>query len=580
MRACDCCRTRKVRCDGQLPCKGCVASKLQCTYNHVPRKKGPKVGGKSASILNKLRLGLEQEPQKTPEKLTWNVIARPLLERSLKHYFSNYYPVTPVLDESEVYSYITRTPTPETFALVMSIVAISMGDLLDLGVTTPLSRTQNVIQIVRIVTEAVHKIDASMLNDHNQLVNQTVSINSLVTQFNLYGTYCQLEMPARAFHHLRRAISEAQTAGIDRESFYKASPASLEPFRTLFWCLYVTERGFALQHNYPTCLGQDLPLYPQSEGEVFVGLTQLIKSFSVFSPTFFKLWREGNGTQGTPRSANHQQTVQRLLQYFHANQASPLIPCSPIQRSDILITDQWIRLLLWRLAPYGCQQPADIAKNLVVIADSVPVSTIQAHGAGMMLKIYDIGMTLATVFQSPAQAEQFNVPAHLHRILMLMSQLQTSQHLSVLLQAAQALLPKFEPDRSIKSEELSSDTTSENRVMDYPGAARLTQLSESERSDQSSNSPVDSLMPPFPRAISQTQPYSGLSVTVSQPHPHPGSYPPPPGTLHGAGTSTIGIMNEPYTRSLTQTLPQSPPPGAVPNNPPIPQGPPNEFFPW
>ncbi|KAG5368789.1 hypothetical protein CKK34_2431 [Yarrowia sp. E02] len=591
MRACDCCRARKVKCDSQLPCKGCVTSKLTCTYNHVPRKKGPKVGGKSASILNKLRLGLDQADLKPPEKLSWNVVSRPLMDRALKHYFANYHPVTPVLDQTEVYSYLTRDPTSETFALVMSIVAMAMGDMLDLEVTTPSSRTQNVLQIVRIVCDALHTQEVALLlgGDHRQLAHQTVTVNSIVTQFNIYGTFCQLEMPSRAFQYLRRAISEAQTAGIDREDFYKNDPVALEPFRTMFWCLYVSERGFALQHNYPTALGQDLPLYPQSEGEVFVGLTQLVKSFSVFSPTFFKLWRDGNAGSSPAGSPNtnsqHTQTVQRLLQYHHANQASPLIPCSPVQKSDILITDQWIRLLLWRLAPYGVQQPADIAKNLVAIADSVPIQTIQAHGAGMMLKIYDIGMTLATVFQSAAHAEQFGIPAYLHRILMLMSQLQSSQHLSVLLQAAQRLLPKLTPER-VKNEESSSDTNS--GMVEY--SARV-----SESESGSSNSPIDGLYngnrPIYPNPSMNSTPLAppGLSPAQPQglgtpglappghpvqtlPHPHPASYPPPIGTLHGPGTTTVGLMNEPYHRPNPNNT--HPPPNMVP------EGPPSEFFPW
>ncbi|KAG5360716.1 hypothetical protein CJU89_3802 [Yarrowia sp. B02] len=584
MRACDCCRARKVRCDSQLPCKGCVASKLTCTYNHVPRKKGPKVGGKSASILNKLRLGLDQADPKTPEKLSWNVVSRPLMDRSLKHYFANYYPVTPVLDEAEVYSYLTREPTSETFALIMSIVAMAMGDMLDLEVTTPSSRTQNVLQIVKIVCDAVHGQDTTLLTsgDHRQLANQTVSINAIITQFNIYGTFCQLEMPSRAFHYLRRAISDAQTAGIDRESFYKDNPVTLEPFRTMFWCLYVSERGFALQHNYPTCLGQDLPLYPQSEGEVFVGLTQLVKSFSVFSPTFFKIWRENAASSpaGSPNTnSQHSQTVQRLLQYHHANQASPLIPCSPVQRSDILITDQWIRLLLWRLAPYGVQQPADIAKNLVAIADSVPIQTIQAHGAGMMLKIYDIGMTLATVFQSPAHAEQYGIPGHLHRILMLMSQLQTSQHLSVLLQAAQRLLPKLVPERVVKNEESSSDNTTNSGIMDY--GARMNSGVGSGSESVSSNSPIDGMNLFSNRSAYTTATPNGnttpqgLSAPSTLPHPHPGSYPPPVGTLHGPGTTTVGLMNEPYPRAPPPQSPHT----SVPQNM-VPEGPPSEFFPW
>lgn len=53
-RACDCCRKRKVRCDGESPCGPCRKATIRCAYLQAPRKKGPK-GLRSARVLHALR---------------------------------------------------------------------------------------------------------------------------------------------------------------------------------------------------------------------------------------------------------------------------------------------------------------------------------------------------------------------------------------------------------------------------------------------------------------------------------------------------------------------------------------------
>ena len=53
-RACDCCRKRKVRCDGAEPCGPCKKALIRCAYLQPPKKKGPK-GLRSARVLHALR---------------------------------------------------------------------------------------------------------------------------------------------------------------------------------------------------------------------------------------------------------------------------------------------------------------------------------------------------------------------------------------------------------------------------------------------------------------------------------------------------------------------------------------------
>ncbi|KAK3072253.1 hypothetical protein LTR53_007152 [Teratosphaeriaceae sp. CCFEE 6253] len=53
-RACDCCRKRKVKCDGLDPCTPCTKAAIRCAYLQPPKKKGPK-GLRSARVLHALR---------------------------------------------------------------------------------------------------------------------------------------------------------------------------------------------------------------------------------------------------------------------------------------------------------------------------------------------------------------------------------------------------------------------------------------------------------------------------------------------------------------------------------------------
>ncbi|CAI4284757.1 BDN_1c_G0004750.mRNA.1.CDS.1 [Saccharomyces cerevisiae] len=40
--ACDCCRIRRVKCDGKRPCNRCLQHDLKCTYLQPLGKRGPK----------------------------------------------------------------------------------------------------------------------------------------------------------------------------------------------------------------------------------------------------------------------------------------------------------------------------------------------------------------------------------------------------------------------------------------------------------------------------------------------------------------------------------------------------------
>src|SRR5436189_29698 len=63
-RACDCCRKRKVKCDGGSPCGPCTKAAINCAYLQPPKKKGPK-GLRSARVLHALRK-IDEDASRNP----------------------------------------------------------------------------------------------------------------------------------------------------------------------------------------------------------------------------------------------------------------------------------------------------------------------------------------------------------------------------------------------------------------------------------------------------------------------------------------------------------------------------------
>lgn len=45
MQACDCCRKKKIKCDGKMPaCSHCINYKTECIFTQVEKKRAPPKG--------------------------------------------------------------------------------------------------------------------------------------------------------------------------------------------------------------------------------------------------------------------------------------------------------------------------------------------------------------------------------------------------------------------------------------------------------------------------------------------------------------------------------------------------------
>ncbi|KAK9242447.1 hypothetical protein V1506DRAFT_571563 [Lipomyces tetrasporus] len=185
---------------------------------------------------------------------------------------------------------------------------------------------------------------------------------------------------------LRESVTVCQLIGLDKEETYcDLNPDEESYRRRVFWLLYVTEREYALQHGTGICLANSIIL-PSAE-------PRKNHSFSRPSKAFRNML------------SKLQDQLCQQLEYPTG--------CSEIQRSDISITQQWFRTLVWQLSlrsvsmssnpadhSMSLSYPAHVARDALHSISTVSFEALIAHGPGMHLqqvKIRDITNALIDV---------------------------------------------------------------------------------------------------------------------------------------------------------------------------------------
>lgn len=149
-------------------------------------------------------------------------------------------------------------------------------------------------------------------------------------------------------------------------------------------------RGHTTRFDFPRILQLD-PELPELEVDenppilfAFISLSKLFQSFGRAM--------DGDGTSQTQEyfASMHD----RLREVSQASQN-----CTDLQKADFLLTQQWMRVVLWKTSMYYINLSSDatdgglsicfpdsIARNVARNIDMFPRSVIEAHGLGMVCK--------------------------------------------------------------------------------------------------------------------------------------------------------------------------------------------------
>ena len=143
------------------------------------------------------------------------------------------------------------------------------------------------------------------------------------------------------------------------------------------------------------------------------GLLQLVDLFRIIDDEFARVWSKARSQCSA--------TWLLKLQTHLTEVFSPNNDCTEIQHVDLMVTQQWLRIIVWQLATAsGClsSQPVDesmtftypikVSQDVVLATSGIPQQSMEVHGLGFVEKLFDIACSLIDVMslvpmETPAQ---------------------------------------------------------------------------------------------------------------------------------------------------------------------------------
>jgi len=174
--------------------------------------------------------------------------------------------------------------------------------------------------------------------------------------------------------------------------------------------MLIVDRSFAILRHKPLTLSKtpDFPttLHDYELPEIHDGFMRLVNSYHLLDSSFVDTWNE---SADRPASTLTYTALQRQLNRPHPSD----VPLTDIQKADILVTQQWLRLIVWQSSmrqgllsstaedeSMTFRYPLKIAHSLLNVISSLPTTSIEVHGMGIFEKIFEIGNTMLDVMQA------------------------------------------------------------------------------------------------------------------------------------------------------------------------------------
>ncbi|CAH0054978.1 unnamed protein product [Clonostachys solani] len=322
-------------------------------------------------------------------------ITEAVIQCCLDAYFEHKYPLTPILDRQQ----LKQTPTSaEQYGLITvccAVVALSPEIL------PPDKDDFTIPSADFLISETLRA------REYCDLVGQP-SLTHIQTSFFLYAAFFAMDKDNLAWHHLQEAITMLQALRLHEEATYNNAddPRFISYAQRMFWVLFITERAYALQRDRPTRL-QDVLKLPvvdptPSDAGILPGFLDLISLFRPFDSVFIA--HCNSPTSSTTTDSARLSNLQCLLQYSLPD----LSNLSQVQQADLLISRQWLKMVVWKLCAskrvlkaagsedaMSLYYPASIARDIVLVSHLVPTQAFEANGIGILEKVFDVGCSLA-----------------------------------------------------------------------------------------------------------------------------------------------------------------------------------------
>ncbi|RFU82052.1 c6 transcription factor [Trichoderma arundinaceum] len=429
-RSCDFCVQRKTRCDNGRPCRKCLDAQppLECTYLKPVLKRGPKTSKLTQRCNWKWRVEAQKPPPASHNHAKSNSTAvaatnvsdyfkterlplsifKPIIEA----YSSRMYPVWPVLHVPDLLTRLEELetsdlPDADIYTMTLALCSATMAQL-------------NLTAIEDIPPYINSEYMEKECNRLRILTNyrEHPSVEGALTSFFLHVYHAKADNRNASMVFLQEGISIARLLRLDRielESHRLApdltndQPPVTAHKRLVYILLWVSERGYAIQHDLPISI-LDTVQIPSTNMDAFdkygKGLVELATLFAAFDAFFYRTARYMYETSQTHSEQYRLITVQRSLE----NIAPKATEYDLVQRADYNITRHWMRILIWQQAMSrsllsSCAEdtsmtflfPSQIAQDFLTSITINSKEHLVSLGRDQLIKSFEITNTLADV---------------------------------------------------------------------------------------------------------------------------------------------------------------------------------------
>lgn len=320
-------------------------------------------------------------------------------------FFQRIAPMIPVFTPAYIQARLDgSSPSKDFVGMVLAMTALSL--IHPLNVQEALQRPTRIRQAQILMDEALRLRDGWQFGT-------TASVEAIMTSYLMFGTLYEMGYAAGAKLRLREAVSLGETLRLDDARSYLGLDRA-EALRRLktYWVLSVTERAYSLQHGGGIVFegsistGQILPLGETAEHDndnTSPSLRYLAQLFSFIDQDIVTCW---NGRCDGPSCRSL--TTERAIEILRKLGGEPTevfgdefdihlrTAMGESQRADLLITWQWLRNRVWRLAfLHGLATEdgaielsrvylANVAIATLDICKVLSTVSMDAHGAGFV----------------------------------------------------------------------------------------------------------------------------------------------------------------------------------------------------
>lgn len=315
--------------------------------------------------------------------------ASEIAQRSVELFFTHMYPIYPIVERRKVQALMEdpSSATKPTSCLIWSMCALTIMHVDRWPGLTSEQRASASRHFIRRCQEA--RLDMDLV--------ESATANDVLTSLFIGIALFELKCRKASWFHVREAITLSHAAGLEKSNLdlSLSFDEQLRRQRT-HALLFITERGACVLDEFQVSM-LNIPGMPQGscvdeDPLIASGLQALYNLFAMLDFNFVKLWNDSARFSSLEKGYPELVALQD-----HLSEPMDLHGVSDIQRADVLITQQWLRLVFWQAAlkkglvsisnthpAFSYDYPLVIASSLCDIVKSLPPIAIQVHGLGIV----------------------------------------------------------------------------------------------------------------------------------------------------------------------------------------------------